>query len=58
MGMMGVADDGCDCFVMIDGGYEIMDFELNRSDDISMLAIVVITNDNDEVKKKKVCMNE
>jgi hypothetical protein len=29
MGMMGVADDGCDCFVMIDGGYEITDSELN-----------------------------
>jgi hypothetical protein len=42
MGMMGVADDGCDCFVMINGGYEIVDFESNRSNDISMSAIVVM----------------
>jgi hypothetical protein len=41
--------------VMIDGGYEIMDSESKRSDDISMSAIVVITNDN-EIEKKE-CMN-
>jgi hypothetical protein len=43
---------------MIDGGYEIVDFELNQSDDISMSAIVVITNNNNEVRRKKVCVNE
>jgi hypothetical protein len=53
IGVMGVVDDGCDCFMTIDGGYEIVDFESKRSDDISMSAIVVITNSNDEVKKKE-----
>jgi hypothetical protein len=53
MGMMGVVDDGCDCFVMIDGGYEIMDSESKRSDNISMSAIVVMMNDRDEVRKKE-----
>jgi hypothetical protein len=55
MGMIDVVDVGCNCFVMIDGGYEIMDSESKRSDDISMSAIVVITNDN-EIEKKE-CMN-
>jgi hypothetical protein len=53
MGMMGVVDDGCDCFVMIDSEYEIMDLELKRSNDISMSAIVVMMNDRDEVRKKE-----
>jgi hypothetical protein len=42
MGMIGVADDGCNCFVMNDGGYEITDLELKQSDNISMLAILVM----------------
>jgi hypothetical protein len=42
MGMIGVADDGCDCFVMTDGGYKITDFKSNQSDDILMSAIVVM----------------
>jgi len=54
MGTTGVVDDGCDCFKMMDGGYKIMDSESNRSDDISMSAIVV--NDNKEVGRKKMCM--
>jgi hypothetical protein len=53
MGVIGVVDDGWDCFVMIDGGYEIVDFESNRSDDISMSAIVVMRNDRDEIRKKE-----
>jgi hypothetical protein len=57
MGMTGMVDDGCDCFVMMDGGYEITDSESKRSDDISMSAIVVMTNDRDEVRKKEgVCI--
>jgi hypothetical protein len=27
---MGAVDDGCDCLVMTDGGYEITDFESKR----------------------------
>jgi hypothetical protein len=50
IGVMGVVDDGCDCFMTIDGGYEIVDFESKRSDDISMSTIVVIMNNNDEVR--------
>jgi hypothetical protein len=42
IGMIGVADDGCNCFVMTNGGYEITNFELKQSDDISMSAIVVM----------------
>jgi hypothetical protein len=42
MGMMGAVDDGCDCLVMTDGGYEITDFESKRSDEISMSAIMVM----------------
>ena len=39
IGMMGMVDDGCNCIVMIDGGYEIMDLESKWSDDSSMSAI-------------------
>jgi hypothetical protein len=53
MGVIGAVDDGCDCFVMIDGGYEIVDFESKRSDEISMSAIVVMTNDRNEIRKKE-----
>jgi hypothetical protein len=42
MGIMGAVDDGCNCFVTIDGGYEITDFESKQSDDISMSAIMMI----------------
>jgi hypothetical protein len=42
MGIIGAVDDGCDCFVMTDGGYEITNFESKQRDDISMSAIVVM----------------
>ena len=45
MGMIGVVDDSCDSLVTIDGGYEIIDFESKRSDEILMLAIGTIMND-------------
>jgi hypothetical protein len=41
IGVIGMADDDCDGFVTMDGGYEITDLESKRSDEISMLAIVV-----------------
>jgi hypothetical protein len=40
---IGVVDVGCNCFVTTDGGYEMVDFELKQSDNISMLAIMMIT---------------
>jgi hypothetical protein len=42
MGIMGAVDDGCDCFVMTDGGYEITDFESKWSDEILMSAIMMM----------------
>jgi hypothetical protein len=54
MEMTDMVDDGCDCFVMMDGGYEIMDSESKQSDNISMSAIVVMMNDRNEVRKKGV----
>ena len=47
MGLIGVVDDGCDSLVMIDGGYEIMDLESKRSDEMSMLAIVVVRDEGE-----------
>jgi hypothetical protein len=47
MGVIGVVDNGCDSLVTIDGGYEIMDFESKRSDEISMLAIVVARDEGE-----------
>jgi hypothetical protein len=43
--VIGAVDDGCNSFMTIDGGYEIEDVESKRNNDISMSAIVVITND-------------
>jgi hypothetical protein len=45
--VIGAVDDGCDSFVTMDGGYEINDLESKRSDNISMLAIVAMTNDKE-----------
>jgi hypothetical protein len=53
MGMTGMVDDSCDCFVMMDGGYEIMDSELKQSNNISMSAIIVIMNDDSKREKKE-----
>ena len=44
-GRIGVVDDSCDCIVMIDGGYEIIDCELKWSEEISMSAIVVMRDE-------------
>jgi hypothetical protein len=60
-GMMGVVDDGCTCFVTIDGGYEMSDFESNRSDDVLMSAIVTIMMmrvEGEESMWVNVCLNE
>jgi hypothetical protein len=46
IGVIGAVDAGCDSFVTMDGGYEMNDLESKRSDDISMLAIVVMMNDS------------
>ena len=50
-------DDGCDCVVITEGGYEIMDLESKRSDDISMSAIVV-RGDGKNEERGCVCVNE
>jgi hypothetical protein len=45
IGVIGVADDDCDGFVMMDGGYEIMDLESKQSDEILMSAIEVMIDE-------------
>ena len=52
-GRIGEVDDGSDCVVTTDGGYEIMDLESKRSDDISMSAMVTM---NDSNKKERECV--
>jgi hypothetical protein len=61
MGMTCMVDDGCNCFMMMDGGYEITDSKLKWSDNILMSAIVVMMNDNDNIRKKEcvyLCMSK
>jgi hypothetical protein len=55
MGIMGAVDDGCDCVVMTDGGYEITDFESKRSDEISMSAIMVMIPSSQFIENK-ICL--
>jgi hypothetical protein len=55
--MMGVVDDGCTCFVTIDGGYEMRDFESNRSDDVLMSAIVMMQGEEGMYRNER-CMCE
>jgi hypothetical protein len=43
--VIGAVDDGCNSFMTMDGGYEMEDLESKRSEDISMSAIEVMTND-------------
>ena len=56
IGMMGVVDNGSKCVVMTNGGYEIMDLELKWSDDILMLAMVMMNDSNK--KRESVCVNK
>jgi hypothetical protein len=53
IGVIGVADDDCDGFVTMDGGYEITDLESKRSDEISMSAIVVMGMNNSKIRRKE-----
>ena len=56
-GRIGEVDDECDCVVIIDGGYVMTECESNRSDEISMSAIVVI-GDSKNKESVCVCVNE
>ena len=52
-GRIGEVDDGCNCVVIIDGGYVMTECESNQSDEISMSAMVTM---NDSNKKERVCV--
>ena len=56
-GRIGEVDDGSDCVVTTDGGYEMTERESNWSDEILTSAIVV-KGDGKNEKRECVCVNE